>query len=107
MEEALNVGARRRSLAAAALATPVTGKRAWKKSPVSTGTTVTPDAKRHMSESGSTDEKASSSKSAAGLAAVPPVELFPAPSDAPEKPLDDVDATQIDLSPVGWVIGVA
>lgn len=109
MEEALNAGARRRSLAAAALATPVTaGKRSLRKSPATTtpGTTVTPDAKRHMSESGS-DSKSSSSQSVVGLTAVPPVELFPAKYDALETPRGDVievDDTQIDGSPVGWVV---
>eukprot|EP00435_Cladocopium_sp_Y103_P050514 s614_g15.t1 len=59
-----------------------------------------------MSENGS-DGKSSSSSSGpvATLESVPPVELFPAPSDAPKEPLIDVDAveveaTQIDASPV-------
>jgi len=112
MAEALQDGARRRSIAA--LTTPVTGKRALKKSPMggSTASTVTPDAKRHMTSSGDGSAKSTASASAtkAPVTTVPPVELFPAPAphDGPEKQdmaVEDADleATQIDGSPVGWV----
>ena len=110
MEAALQDGARRRSIAA--LATPVPMKRSLKASPVgpSTGSTVTPDAKRHMAGSADTTSAKSTSTASSTVAPVttmPPVELFPAAHDDNEQPIDvddaEIEDTQIDGSPAGWV----
>lgn len=79
MEDALNAGARRRALAV--MATPVPVKRPLK-SPLGSqsGSTVTPDPKRHMNGSDvKTTSSSASSQSAAAV--VPPVQLFATPGD--------------------------
>ena len=100
MEEALTAGARRRALAV--MATPMPLKRALHKSPAgsNSGSTVTPDPKRHMNGS---DVKTTSSSASSKVAAVevPPVELFPTDA-ASTMDTVAVEDTQVDTPREGW-----
>ena len=103
MEDALNAGARRRALTV--IATPVPVKRPLHKSPLGaasqSGSTVTPDPKRHMSESGSDVKTASSSASSAkpDQKPVPPVQLFSGDADAEVPDTLVLDETPMLTSP--------
>ena len=83
MDSALEAGARRRALALLATPPPVASKRPLKKSPnPGSVSTVTPDPKRHMSETGSEPKSSSAATPASETACNPrvpevaPVELF-------------------------------
>ena len=78
MESALEAGARRRALALLATPPPVASKRPLKKSPnPGSVSTVTPDPKRHMSDTGSeTKSTPSTSVVTPTVPAVAPVDLF-------------------------------
>ena len=100
MEDALNAGQRRRSLAV--MATPIPMKRPLHKSPAASvsGSTVTPVPKRHMSESGSeTKSEAFSSSSKTADAVMPGVELFPATEVQDTLVLED---SQMETPEEGW-----
>ena len=99
MEEALNAGTRRRALAV--MATPIPVKRPLHKSPAASAKTVTPDAKRHMSESGSEVKSAeSSSSSKPADVAMPPVELFPTAQE--EQDTMVLEDSHVDTPKEGW-----
>lgn len=103
MEEALNAGTRRRALAV--MATPIPMKRPLHKSPGAvasvSGSTVTPDPKRHMSESGSEAKtEASSSSSKPADAAMAPVELFPADTEVGDTLV--LEDSQVNAPEEGW-----
>lgn len=101
----MNAGARRRSVAA--LTTPVPQKRSLKTSPLgasSTKSTVTPDAKRHMSTDSGAKTTTSTASSTDQVMSAPVVELFPATPNGPMEVTVDVEDTQIDLSPTGLVL---